>query len=223
MDRLKGQRALEHERLRIAHDIHDDLGARATQISLLSAMAQETASSPEKARADFTKISQLGRELVSALYETVWAVNPENDHLEAQGNYLCQMVNQLCEGSSIRCRFHVMDLPHDVGISSQTRHNINMVVKEAVNNVIKHSAAVEVTLRMTYEEGILKISIEDDGIGFEPRAQAGGNGLTNMKQRLASIGGTCCIESNPAARTRVLIRLGLDQTSEALVGDSGNG
>jgi len=224
MVRLKHQRALQQERLRIAHDIHDDLGARATQISLLSAMAQETASSPDRARADFDKISKLARELVSALYETVWAVNPENDHLEAQGNYLCQMVNQLCEGTSIRARFHVLGLPQDIRLSSQTRHNINMVVKEAVHNVVKHSAASQVTIRMTCANRILDLSIEDDGVGFEPERKVGGNGLNNMKQRLANLGGSCCIESTPARRTRVLIRLALhplDRASEAMaIGDS---
>src|SRR6266705_1403676 len=111
--RLENQRALEQERLRIAHDIHDDLGARVTQISLLSALAQENASFPEKARADFDKVSKMSRELVSALYETVWAVNPENDNLEALGNYVCQMVKQLCERTPLRCRFHVLDLPNE--------------------------------------------------------------------------------------------------------------
>lgn len=216
MVRLKHQRALEQERLRIAHDIHDDLGARVTQISLLSAMSQDNATFPDKARADFDKISTMARELVSALYETVWAVNPENDNLEAQGNYLCQMVNQLCERIPIRCRFHVLGLPHEVQVSSQTRHNINMAVKEAVHNVIKHSKASEVTVRMVYTDGVLNISIEDDGVGFEPDDKVGGHGLTNMKQRLANIGGSCSIESKPAKGTRVLIRLAirpLGQTS----------
>ncbi len=189
MVRLKHQRALEQERLRIAHDIHDDLGARVTQISLLSAMAQDNATFPDKARADFDKISKMSRELVSALYETVWAVNPENDNLEAQGNYLCQMVNQLCERTPIRCRFHVLGLPHEIQASSQTRHNINMAVKEAVHNIIKHSGASEITVRMTYAEGVLNIAVEDNGAGFQADARAGGHGLNNMKQRLANIGG----------------------------------
>lgn len=209
MVRLKHQRALEQERLRIAHDIHDDLGARVTQISLLSAMAQDNQSFPEKARADFDKISQMSRELVSALYETVWAVNPENDNLEAQGNYLCQMVNQLCERTPIRCRFHVLGLPHEIQVSSQTRHNINMAVKEAVHNVIKHSGASEITVRMTYAEGVLNVAIEDNGAGFQPEAKAGGHGLSNMKQRLANVGGTCSIESRPGHGTTVLIRLAI--------------
>ena len=207
LERLEREQMVERERARIARDIHDDLGARVTQISLLSAMSQENATFPDKARADFDKISKMSRELVSALYETVWAVNPENDNLEAQGNYLCQMVNQLCERTPIRCRFHVLGLPHEVQVSSQTRHNINMAVKEAVHNVIKHSGASEVTIRMAYADGILNIAIEDDGVGFQPDTKVGGNGLTNMKQRLTNIGGHCFIESKPGKGTTVLIRL----------------
>jgi len=216
MVRLKQQRALEQERLRIAHDIHDDLGARVTQISLLSAMAQGNDSFPEKARGDFDKISKMSRELVAALYETVWAVNPENDNLDAQGNYLCQMVNQLCERTQLRCRFHVPGLPHDIQVSSQTRHNINMAVKEAVHNVIKHARATEVTVRMAFADDFLNISIQDDGVGFQPDGQVNGHGLTNMKQRLANIGGNCFIESRPDHGTIVRISLIIrqqDQTS----------
>ena len=216
MDRLKHQRALEKERLRIAHDIHDDLGARVTQISLLSAMAQNNGTFPDKARTDFDRISKMSRELVSALYETVWAVNPENDNLEAQGNYLCQMVNQLCEGTQIRCRFHVLGLPHEVQVSSQTRHNINMAVKEAVHNVIKHARASEVTIRMTLADDSLSILIQDDGVGFRPDATFGGNGLTNMKQRLGNIGGNCEIESETGNGTTVRMRLKIRQLDEAL-------
>jgi signal transduction histidine kinase len=171
MVRLKQQRALEQERLRIAHDIHDDLGARVTQISLLSAMAQENPAFPEKARADFDKVSKMSRELVSALYETVWAVNPENDNLEALGNFLCQMVKQLCEQTQLRCRFHVMDLPHQIQVSSQTRHNISLAVKEAVHNIIKHAGASEVTIRMFYSDGFLDVSVHDDGTGFATGGQ----------------------------------------------------
>src|SRR5271170_3602904 len=181
MVRLNEQRALEQERLRIAHDIHDDLGARVTQISLLSAMAQENIAFPEKARADFDKVSKMARELVSALYETVWAVNPENDNLDALGNYLCQMVKQLCEQTPLRCRFHVQDLPHEVQVSSQTRHNISMAVKEAVHNVIKHAGASEVGIYISFTGSLLTVSVQDAGCGFLPSGNHAGHGLTNMK------------------------------------------
>jgi signal transduction histidine kinase len=207
MLRLKQQRALEQERLRIAHDIHDDLGARVTQISLVSAMSQNNTSFPEKARADFDRISKMSRELVAALYETVWAVSPENDNVEALGSYLRQMVNKLCEQTSLRCRFHVTELPAEVQLSSQTRHNISMAVKEAVHNAIKHANASEISLHMAFTDGEVDILVQDNGAGFEPAAPADGNGLPNMRQRLANIGGQCIIESQPGKGTTVRIHL----------------
>jgi signal transduction histidine kinase len=204
---LKNLQALERERLRIAHDIHDDLGARVTQISLLSAMSQENEDFPEKARASFDRISQMSRELVSALYETVWTVNPENDNLDALGNYICQMVNQLCAGLQFRCRFHVQDLPREIQVSSQTRHNISMAVKEAVHNAIKHAGASEVGIYISFTGKLLTISVQDDGRGFLPSGNHAGHGLTNMKRRLEDIGGSYSIESQPAKGTTVHMRL----------------
>jgi signal transduction histidine kinase len=208
--RLKHQRALEQERLRIAQDIHDDLGARVTQISLLSAMAQDDASLPGRARGDFGRISQMTRELVSALYETVWTVNPENDNLDALGNYLCQIVNELCTQAGLRCRLVMQDLPLDVQVSSQTRHHIAMAIKEAVHNVIKHAKADELKLRVCLEGRRLTISVEDNGRGFEPGARAVGSGLKNIQRRLTDLGGNCSIQSHPGRGTIIEINLLID-------------
>jgi signal transduction histidine kinase len=204
---LKSQQALERERLRIAHDIHDDLGARVTQISLLSAMSVNNPAFPEKAREDFDRISRMSRDLVSALYETVWAVNPENDNLDALGNYVCQMVNQLCESTQLRCRFHVSELPREIQVSSQTRHNISMAVKEAVHNAIKHAAGSEVVIQIAITGNELIISVKDDGCGFTLNGASAGHGLSNMKRRLEDIGGNCSIESQPGQGTKVRIEL----------------
>ncbi len=200
---LKSQQALERERLRIAHDIHDGLGARVTQISMVSSRAQDNQGFPEKARAEFDRISKMSRELVAALYETVWAVDPENDNLDELGNYLCQIVNQLCDQAQFRCRFHVADLPRDVQVSSQTRHNISMAVQESVHNVIKHSGVTEVTVTIEFSDGLLTIAVKDDGRGFEPADKSVGNGLANMKQRLSDIGGRCVIESQRGRGTTI--------------------
>ena len=211
MVQLRSQQALEHERLRIAHDIHDDLGARVTQISLLSAMSVDNPAFPDKARAEFDRISRMSRELVSALYETVWAVNPENDNLDALGNYLCQMVNQLCERSHFRCRFHVSDLPLTVQVSSQTRHNISMAVKEAVHNVVKHAQATELVINIALNGNLLAISVQDDGRGFVPDDRPAGNGLNNMKRRLDDIGGKCFVTSALGKGATVHIELVINQ------------
>jgi len=201
------------ERLRIAQDIHDDLGARVTQISLLSAVAQGKASLPDDARKEFGKVSQMTRDLVSALYETVWAVNPENDNLDALANYLCQMSNQLCSHAHLRCRLEVPDVPPSIPLRSQVRHNLIMAVKEAIHNVIKHARAAEVRIRIVFEASVLSICIQDDGRGFDPAACPPGNGLGNLKRRLESIGGSFTIESRLGAGTTVVLRLPVAEVS----------
>ena len=207
LQRLEQHRAVDRERLRIAQDIHDDLGARVTQISLLSAVAQGKTSLPEEARAEFGKVSQITRDLVSALYETVWAVNPENDNLDALVTYLCQMSNQYCSQAQLRCRLEVLEAPPGIPFSSQIRHNLIMAVKEAIHNVIKHASASEVRLRIAFAASALSISIHDDGCGFDPAACPPGNGLGNLERRLQDIGGSFTIESRLGAGTKVALRL----------------
>jgi signal transduction histidine kinase len=141
------------------------------------------------------------------LYETVWAVDPENDNLDALGNYLCQMVNQLCSQASLRCRFDVVELPKEIQVSSQTRHSISMAVKEAVHNVIKHARASEVKLCVGFVEGALNISVSDNGCGFNSFEHSAGSGLQNMKRRLEAIGGSCEIKSQAGQGTSVQMRL----------------
>lgn len=205
--RLEQQRAVDRERLRIAQDIHDDLGARVTEISLSAAMAQGRADLPETARAEFGRVSQMTRELVSALYETVWAVNPENDNLDALANYLCQMANQLCSQARLRCRLEVPDLPPQAPLSSQVRHHLIMAVKEALHNVIKHAHASEVRLRITLAQSLLTIAVQDDGCGFDLPACRPGFGLANLKRRLQDIGGEVTVESQCGLGTTVSLRL----------------
>ncbi len=211
MARLRNQRVIEGERLRIARDIHDDLGARVTQISLLSAMAGDNPKIQQEAREEFTEISRISRDLISALYETVWAVNPEHDNLEALGNRICQMVTKLGESAGFHCRFIIERLPRDVEVPSQTRHSISMAAKEAVHNVIKHAAASLVTIHITFSLDLFTISIQDNGRGFQIGDNHRGSGLRNMDQRLKDMGGTCTISSRVGGGTEVVLQLNVRQ------------
>jgi signal transduction histidine kinase len=211
--RRQEEHSLENERVRIAQDLHDDLGARVTQISLLSDMAQSIPNLPEKARADFDRIAHMARDLITALHDTVWAVDPENDNLDALGNYLSQIVGQLCSQAQLRYRVHMEELPGDVYVSSQTRHNIAMTVKEVMHNVIKHARASEVNLRAAYLGSVLIVSLDDNGCGFQANGSLPGNGLKNMRRRLQEIGGTCIIESVIDRGTTVRLRLELAPAS----------
>lgn len=207
MVQLKQERLVERERLRIAQNIHDDLGARVTQISLLSGMAQANPKFPAEARAEFDRVSTMSRELVAALYETVWSVSPENDNLDALGGYLCQMAGQLCAQGPVRCRLRVGSLPRDTAISSQARHQIVMTVKEALHNVLKHAGATEVVLRAEFAAGVLAVGVEDNGRGFDTASAPAGNGLANMQRRMAGAGGACAVARRPGGGTQVDLRL----------------
>jgi signal transduction histidine kinase len=201
--RLEQQRALERERLRIAQDIHDDLGARVTEISLLSGMAENNDGFSEQARVEFCRISMKSRDLVAALYETVWAVNPENDNLEAIGNYLRQTINNQCTQAQLRCRLHISPLPRNIETSSRIRHNISMAAREATHNAIKHAKASQITVHVSVADMLLTVSIQDDGCGFDFATNPSGNGLVNMRRRMEDIGGNCVIESWSGRGTKV--------------------
>jgi signal transduction histidine kinase len=117
------------------------------------------------------------------------------------------MVNHFCEQAQLSCRLVISDLPRDIEVSSQTRHNVIMTVKEALHNVVKHAQASEAHLHVSYENELLTIQIHDNGCGFETTRKPAGNGLGNMKRRLVEIGGTCHIESRAGGGTTVEMRL----------------
>ena len=200
--RVKQERMLEQERLRIARDLHDDLGARLTHISLMSGLAENDPLSAAS-RESFQRISSMARELVAALYQTVWTVNPEHDNLEDLVNYLCQLTQNLAESARIRCRIHSCEVPEQRPVTSEVRHNITLAVKEVLNNAVKHSGATEIIVRIEFNEPHLSIAITDNGHGFDAAQAPQGNGLKNMQRRMEATRGTVSILSQPGEGTAV--------------------
>jgi signal transduction histidine kinase len=143
------------------------------------------------------------REIVIAMDEIVWAVNPAHDTLEGFGNYLSQYVTEIVAGESTRCRLDIPALLPARSVSSGVRHQLLMAVKEALNNALKHSSASEITVRLKFVDPILTVSVADNGGGFAENAQHGGEGMLNMQRRLQSVGGTAKIESAPSQGTIV--------------------
>ena len=204
--RLQRIRLVEQERMRIARDLHDDLGARLTHITLMSAFAASNTASVDP-NAKFGEISSMSRDLVASLSEVVWAVNPENDRLEPMIHYLCQLIQRLCQPSPIKCRIDEVTGSAEYTVSSQVRHHVVLAVKEAVNNVIKHSEAAELHARIRFHAPLLTISIADDGKGLPAEPRPEGNGIRNMRNRIALVNGSIAIESTPETGTRVLFEI----------------
>ncbi len=212
---LEQQQALEKERDRIARDMHDDVGGSLTRITLLSEIAEAEISSgkfatSEDAKSRIQKISNMSRELVQNIDEIVWAVDPGNDTLEKFASYICHMADEVLKVTAINCRLDVPAiLPHQF-LRSDIRHNLFLVVKEALNNTIKHSQAAEVHLQMGVEKDGFTISITDNGRGFAvDTASPFSNGLKNMRKRMEKIGGSFQLESRPGRGTGITLAIKL--------------
>ena len=205
---LEQQAALHKERARIAKDIHDDLGANLTQIAFLGDLAQQDREDPEKAAARSNKISTTARQAIKSLDEIVWAVNPRNDTLAHLIEYSGQFALDYLRVAGIRCRLDFPEQTPSGGLSTDLRHNLFLVIKEALNNIVKHSRANEVWLRARVADHSLDISIEDNGVGFGQVPDNGmSDGLRNMRQRLFDIGGECHIDSQLGSGTKVSLHL----------------
>jgi len=196
---------VERERLRIARDLHDDLGARLTHISLVSSSWKKESFSLENAGDNFRKISEMTRDLISALYETVWTVDPSNDQLHALVDHIIQMTDAMCGMASIKCRIKAPVMPIDYPVAGSLRHNLILAVKEALHNAIKHSAASEIVIQFEWQPPILTVGVSDNGQGFTVKDKTGHRGLSNIHGRIAAINGFSHITSVNGGGTQVVV------------------
>jgi len=187
---MRQQQALENERARIARDIHDQVGASLTQISLLGEMVESDKDEPAEVESHGRQLSQTARETSRALDEIVWTVNPRNDTLEGLVNYICKHAQDYLGVAGVRYRLEVPAQLPPASISPEARHNVFLAAKEAVTNVVKHARASEATLRLRVEPRRFTLEIEDNGkglAGVDPKTMR--NGLRNMRKRMEDIGG----------------------------------
>lgn len=209
LEQVKRGHEIERERSRIARDLHDDLGTTLTQISMLSALANREQTPPNEIRAIIQKVRTRCREMVIAMDEIVWAVNPKNDSFAELINYSGNFAEEFFRPTSIRCRLDIPDKLLDFPLSSEMRHNLFLAFKEAVNNVAVHSGATQVLIRAEASTQKIVIHIEDNGRGFDTgkgRTQMG-NGIANMHRRMEQVGGNAEVHSTPGTETRVLLCL----------------
>jgi signal transduction histidine kinase/ligand-binding sensor domain-containing protein len=214
---LERQNAVEKERARIARDMHDELGAKLTRISFQGDTARRLPSNSPETDQYIVKMSETARELILSLDQIVWAVDPENDSLENLASYVCRYASEFTADSPVQCKLKVpWELPSH-HLSTDVRHNVFLAVKEALNNVLKHSGATEIVLTISTRPDEFEISIVDNGRGIsakeghEPKKnKRNGRGLANMRERLASIHGKFELKSAPVHGTevRLIVPLG---------------
>jgi signal transduction histidine kinase len=203
IERLEQQQAVERERMRIARDIHDDLGSTLAQISMLS-QPLSSGASLEDAKQVLEQINSATVEMSVTMDEIVWTLNPTKDRLDHLLNYFDNFAQEFLRFSQINFRFECPTALPQTELSSTVRHNLFLAYKEALANAVKYSGCKELRVRYEAKDAGFTLSVIDDGCGFElEKISALGNGLCNMRQRLADIGGECRIESTPGKGTCV--------------------
>lgn len=218
MRSLEQMNALERERRRIAQDLHDEMGAKLCRLSFLSEHVTRLDGNSTELREQMSSIASESRDLVSSLDQIVWVVNPQNDTVEHVASYLAQYAQNYFQGTGIECELAIPAEMPDHAMSSQVRHHLLLSVHEALTNVLKHSGATCVRLSLSCAAAVLTIRVADNGRGLggrhttstAHREEASGDGLPNLRQRMADVGGQCQIESNPGKGTTVLFSLPLN-------------
>ncbi len=208
---LERQTLIERERLRISKDMHDEVGSSLTKIAILSEMTQKEIDDRCKAETSLGKISEISRGVIDNISEIIWALNPKNDKLDNLAAYLREYAYEFLEGTNINCHFDFMENYPPLNLSAEFRRNIFLVIKESLNNVVKHSSANAVNMQLIYNEPDLLINIKDNGKGFsEDKMSKFGNGLNNMARRIEEIGGKFNVVSSPGKGVLTNISVKID-------------
>ena len=206
----RSHKLLERERDRIARDIHDDLGAGLTQLTLLGELVLRETPPGANTRAQLDSLCGKSRRLLGTMDELVWTVNSRRDTVQDFAAFVCEHAQEFLASTPIRCRLDVPDDLPPTPLDLPARRNLLLAVKEAVRNVARHSGASELFLQIRVADEKLVVALEDNGTGFAaPATRSARNGLRNMGERLSDVGGVCRVTATPTRGCRVVLSLPL--------------
>ncbi len=211
---LEAQSAVEHERLRLARDLHDEVGSGLGRVILFAEEAERERADPAQLTASLARVRASAKELSQHAREIVWAVNPQHDTLASMIERLGDYVEETLRAAGIACAIEVppaAKIP-PVSLGSEARHSLFLAVKEALHNCVKYSGATTAEFRLAIVGNDFVVTLRDHGRGFVPgeRALGGtGHGLPSLAVRATVLGGRAEIASEPGQGTTVTLRVPL--------------
>ena len=215
---LEREHALEQERARIARDLHDELGGSLTQIGLLADRLKRQALEPALKPA-LGQLAWRTRRLAGDLESIVWTVSPKNNTWDRLAGFIGQFVRGFCRDTSLECTVTGEEDIPPMPLAPEVQHNLLAVLKEALNNILKHSHATNVQVVLSAGGETFGLRIADNGVGFDPAAaeHAERNGLSNMRARIAELGGELEIHSVRGQGSEIVVRLRLSSHARPAV------
>ena len=184
---LEKKQILEQERVRIAMDLHDDIGGNLTALTLMTGLLKDKEVDPSR-QLLFEKIGEASDKMVQDMNEIVWALNITNDSLISLMSYIRQYVSSRLSASGINLEISEPLTYPDMFVSGRTRRNIFMVIKEVINNALKYAGTKKIDITIVLDDN-LRIIISDNGIGMPDKfthqtIKGGGNGVNNIRKRV---------------------------------------
>lgn len=201
--RIKKIVQMERLRVRIAGDLHDDVGTNLSSIQVASQIMERQASLSEQDRTQLREIGAIATSTQEMMRDIVWMLNPKNDTLDDFLLKMKEVAARLLQG--MRYTFVAPDGRLLDKVSIEFKRNIFLIFKEALNNIVRHAEATEARIRVRQEGGTFSLEIKDNGKGFDIVHVAMGNGLSNIRRRAAQIGGSIEITSKKGAGTVVTL------------------
>ncbi|MEJ7740059.1 MAG: ATP-binding protein, partial [Chitinophagaceae bacterium] len=197
----------EEERKRISRDLHDDIGARLTNIAILSALGQQKIDEPQETSEYLQRISNEIQTSAEALDDIVWSIDTKNDAIEEVTARMRRYAADVFDGTPIRYTIEANEKSLPEKLSIGKRRDLFLVFKEAINNIQKHALATEVNINIEAKDNNLLMQVNDNGKGFDTDQPTHRNGLKNMQQRMQKWGGTCTVQSSPGKGAILKIKL----------------
>ncbi len=207
--KIETQNRLQEQRLRISRDLHDNIGAQLTFIISSLDNLKYGFQLPEKLSDKLKTISEFTTTTIYELRDTIWAMNKNEISLEDLQTRISNFIEKAnAAAETVSFQFEMdSNLPNELKFSSVEGMNLYRIIQEAINNALKYSEARNIKVLFRKEENNLKISIIDDGKGFEETSIEFGNGLNNMKKRAHEINAQFKIESRLGNGTQVSVIL----------------
>jgi signal transduction histidine kinase/streptogramin lyase len=201
--RVRSLLKMERLRLRIASDLHDDIGSNLASIAVLADLVRTRAAlaAPEAGR--LQDISRAARHTSEALRDIVWFVNPDHDTACTVVDRLRSIASTLLAG--VEHTFTVEDPLPGSPLPMALRRDLVLIYKEILSNIVRHAEATRVEIRFAMDHGRYTLEVRDNGKGFDTAHPPDGNGLMTMKRRAAEVGGTLVLHSGPGRGTKVVL------------------
>jgi ligand-binding sensor domain-containing protein len=203
--RYRVQQVLQLERMRttISSDLHDEVGASLTSISIFSEMARKSLTPASKEEQYLQRIGDRSRESIEKMGDIIWSINPDNDSLQQMLVRMKNYATEITEASDVAVHWKESGNLTASRLSMEQRKNIYLLFKEVINNSIKHAAAENIWIELASTSNTINITISDDGKGFNQQSATYGNGIKSMQRRAGALKGKLIINSAPQKGTSV--------------------